>query len=635
MAQVSHFSAALTAAPLFDRRLLPAQSQEPVCCGVLVPTPFVALFRQHIQGAMVGGPRRRGMWVGLGELTPRQDGCTYLSRDSVKRSDPTPDSALPQRTHQELLKWLTDSLSDASDAQPGRCPFVADLHLDYSSEMRWLRAARFCQGRNDSPETWGVSRIVELLRIKDAAAREQFIADHAPATMSVRELRQAVLRFLAQSGVPLSRPNRGLVAEKACLTAARIFAKGAALNLLLTGSPCNSDYILAPPAPQESLDGIDETERRVPAEIAAVRTIWTGQGDSRHRGAAALGMLEASGEAVPPLRARWLSPGAVVVTRGDVEVVVLPVRRIPKSRIVKQGGNTKTKNVFGIINSISQGCLREATGWEKSDKSCFDDQGRGGCFANHAAAAGFSIINNGWKNDLLRVQLPSSREASLRRYDRELWRVDAESADGSMSIALGLIQMWAESNHDKWFTTICSDFFYPSESMLCWLAALPNVWVGHTVSAWFSEEELNVRFGAIERFLAHGVPTTVWLTTDPDWGNRQVLQRALSLVGADQIIEYPHRHIHFQHQPVLHVNPRGACSDYRAEKDEMRKGSKEVVREGRRATYSDPEQGGSGRMVIQTEDRREVRPKGFVHARCKRCSLLCGYGACLPRHVAR
>lgn len=178
-----------------------------------------------------------------------------------------------------------------------------------------------------------------------------------------------------------------------------------------------------------------------------------------------------------------------------------------------------------------------------------------GCFANageypakiNYRGRDLDVCHNGLVNDLLAIRLPVTGDASLRRYrdgssrEPSVWRVDAESSDGAMSIALGILQMWAETNPQMRFTSICSHAVIPSDAMLCWLSALSNVWVGHTTSPWFSQEALDVRFAAIKRYIAFGIPSVVWITIHPRWDNVKVLQRALELVPPECIIEYHSR----------------------------------------------------------------------------------------------
>lgn len=195
-----------------------------------------------------------------------------------------------------------------------------------------------------------------------------------------------------------------------------------------------------------------------------------------------------------------------------------------------------------------------------------------GCFANEGKVAarsrriGFDVARNGLVNDALLVRLPKSGRRSLARYDQDLWRVDSESADGSLGVALGLLQGWAEENPQAWFFTICSHAVRPSDGMLAWLTTLRNAWCGHTVSASLSPEELDVRFEAIRRFLDWDIPAVLWIATRVDWDNEAVLRRARALVPDELIIETPYRRPpSVQDLPLLGVNPLGACSDHRSD----------------------------------------------------------------------
>jgi hypothetical protein len=162
--------------------------------------------------------------------------------------------------------------------------------------------------------------------------------------------------------------------------------------------------------------------------------------------------------------------------------------------------------------------------------------------------------------------------------------------------------------------------------MLCWLGALRNCWTGHTVSAGLSAEELEVRFGAIERFISFGIPSMVWLVTHPTWDNRAVLERALALaqVTPDRIIEAPYRlGTERQELPLLGVDPRGACSDHRTGPD----GEEYQVRWERGSAD------GQARARLLDEYGRE--PRTPAHSKCRGCALLCGLNVLFPRKASR
>jgi hypothetical protein len=218
-------------------------------------------------------------------------------------------------------------------------------------------------------------------------------------------------------------------------------------------------------------------------------------------------------------------------------------------------------------------------------------------------------------NDLLTIRLPRDPETALASLAGrkgcplpEFWRVDAESSDGSFSIALGLIQRLAELNPDMRFTTISSDYFRPSDMMLAWLAELPNVWVGHTVSAFFTHDDLDSRFGSIARYIEAGVPTAVWVTTHWNWDNQAVLDRVLDLASPEQIIEAPLSHsTQPQELSVFNINPLGSCASNRYD------------RRGRLCVPVD----GAYRVPLDTGEYAE--PCGVPHAKCKACTVRCGH----------
>lgn len=363
-------------------------------------------------------------------------------------------------------------------------------------------------------------------------------------------------------------------------------------------------------------------------EIELARSAWTPSDDDEGDVPPNLSLEDIDSLPAGQLEVRWLGSHVQVCKAGTV-IARVPVRRAKRSdtSFIKGSGNSKTRGWMGILSSCSHGCLRRAVGFPGTAVSCYTGpDGEGGCYCSHfacnqrAAFQGSDVIANGLVNDILRITLPADGDASLgdlipkdRRGGVMTWRVDCESSTGDLSIALGLLQVWAESNTDQSFATICSNHVRPSDAMLAWLSALDNVVVGHSVSAWFSPEELESRFAAIERFIEWGIPTVIWIVTDPDWDNGPVAERAVALVGKDRIIEEPHRRGQSQQcPPVLHVNPAGPCS---ANRHDGKKRSLEYVSSA---------DGGPDDYVVRLEDGTLARPESGVHSRCKGCGIRCG-----------
>lgn len=330
------------------------------------------------------------------------------------------------------------------------------------------------------------------------------------------------------------------------------------------------------------------TVNRMIEEIATVEAVWAGTwAGTKEQSRQAISAEELAALPAGQLEARWLDANTAGIYRHDQLVCLLPVTRAPKGTksFIRPAGNIKTRNVFGIINSASHGCLRAATGFAGCERPCYsDDRGRGGCYAADGpwqirranVEQGYALISNGMHNDLLRLQLPDDGDASLTNRRRRnggsgspRWRVASESSDGSLVVALGLIQMWTRANPTHVFQAISSNHFRPSDAMLAWLAALPNVWLGHSVSGWHSPEELESRFAAIGRYISFGIPTVIWIATDRKWDNQSVLDRALELVSPERIIEAPHQTSkRAKELPLFDINPLGACGDQRYDKDE-------------------------------------------------------------------
>jgi len=367
-------------------------------------------------------------------------------------------------------------------------------------------------------------------------------------------------------------------------------------------------------------------------EIELARSAWTPSGDDDEADVPpTLSLDDIDSLPAGQLEVRWLGSHVQVLKAGTV-VAHVPVRRAKRSdkSFINGSGNSKTRGWMGMLNSCSHGCLRRAVGFPGTDLSCYTGpDGNGGCYCwsfacnQRAEFQGSDVTANGLVNDILRITLPADGDASLgdlipkgRKDGVMTWRVDCESSTGDLSIALGLLQVWCETNPDQSFATICSDHFRPSDAMLAWLAALDNVVVGHSVSAWFSPEELESRFAAIERFLEWGIPTVIWVVTDPDWDNGPVAERATALVGKDHIIEEPHRRGQSkQCPPVLHVNPAGPCSANRHDGKE------------RNLEFVSSADGGPDDYMVRLDDGTIEQPSGGVHSRCKGCTIRCGLAA--------
>lgn len=469
----------------------------------------------------------------------------------------------------------------------------------------------------------------ELARL-GSAAFDAFLSRHDPSMMSVRELREAIrghgTGVRAQPDV--DEPHR--VLERAIDAAYR---------------HQHPDSVPAPLRIQRSRSGPAEYTLSVSGDVADIRVAETLATASRVMGA--IGTAKAAWRkgkhnhavSVPPatpldeilrlpaeqLEAEWESPDLVRIMKGGQAILHLPVERIQRTshEPIWPKGNAKTRNVFGIIDTISQGCLRAATGWLATDVACFamDGDDAKSCYANWTRWArlerprrgGFDVASNGLVNDLMKIRIPKDGDPSLERYDQDHWRVDAESTDGALSIALGIFQTLAEKNPTHRLFTLCSHAVRPSDEMLCWLGALRNCWTGHTVSGWLSSEELDVRFEAIERFISFGIPCVIWIVTHATWNNTPPLKRALKLVPPERIIEAPYRYgTDSQDLPLLNVNPLGSCSDRRLDTDDI-----EYL-----VHWEPGPEGGPAKARLLDEVGHT--PSVRTHSKCEGCRLLCG-----------
>ena len=321
------------------------------------------------------------------------------------------------------------------------------------------------------------------------------------------------------------------------------------------------------------------------------------------------------------LNARWSSDAKhVVISKGGTDLTKHPVEFVPRSNTwLKPDGNAKLRHhgSMGVVSSLSGGCFRALTGFERSNEACYTQYGNkwSGCYANHSVFAtlnskkGFDVTSNGWKRGtkgFFHVWLPRDDAYDLSRYASKLWRMDSETSTICLSLALGITQRWAEANPDKKFVGISSDFFQVSVDMLRWAARCRNVVVGHTLSSWFSVEELKHRIHQARRFQANGVATVLWLATRADWDSRnprasKLIREEISNWDPRQIVEVPFHDLHGHSPHIAKVNPWGGCCETGVD----RAGNYVSMRTGKRLD-------GGG------------KPVKYVRGTCKNCKLGCG-----------
>ena len=271
------------------------------------------------------------------------------------------------------------------------------------------------------------------------------------------------------------------------------------------------------------------------------------------------------------LKVQWITPNQIAILRGRTVVAAPKVEYYKdRSRFLETRGNHKTKNVFGMVNVVSNGCFRACTKFEKSETSCYN-----ACYANQSVYAlknknkGFHICTNGINNEFFHFYLPMGDNPNYKLNTLKMWRIGSESSDMSLALASGVAEPWIESNPDKIFTGISSDYFFVSAKKLKKLASYDNLVIGHTVSVWFSDDDLANRITQIERYQSYGVPTVVWITTNPEWiENKQdnlrqknLIKSVMKLVGKKQIIEIPFHNRRQYNEPILNINPLGSCCD--------------------------------------------------------------------------
>jgi hypothetical protein len=270
------------------------------------------------------------------------------------------------------------------------------------------------------------------------------------------------------------------------------------------------------------------------------------------------------------LKVQWITKNQIAILRAGQVVAAPHVRYFDdRSRYLETQGNHKTKGVVGMVNCISNGCFRGVTGFEKCERPCYDH-----CYANATIHAqrhqwdGFDVIMNGVDNKYFLINLPAKPNYKLNTL--KIWRLNSETSDLSLALAMDIVEPWIATNPDKFFTGISSDYFYVNAALLKKLSNYKsNFWIGHTISSWFADDDLENRLTQIERFQDYGVPTVAWIITNPEWimtkkdelREKKIIKRVLSLVTPAQIIEVPLHHNQQHQAPRLHLNPLGACCD--------------------------------------------------------------------------
>lgn len=536
------------------------------------------------------------------------------------------------------------------------------LECRYKTVARWVAIAAMLAGPDDPRVQLGLSRLAELLPLKTSEQRRTYweqLPDGQPIEMSVRELRNSVERFLNGTSEPRCDvpPEARLGIDKTVVELAleRAGLKDHPLDVDDDVSSGVQRYVLTSRLGSSDAARAVAVAAKTLAAMKRSRSQWAACGpvcgpeerrwlperpDHLHQG---LCENELADLLPGQLRVEWDERQSVSVygrKEGDgrVRVARIPLARSKhRSRVVRPPLGREPSRKFGSIECLYGGCMRAATRLPQSEMSCFDDgSGDHGCYCNGPCGmpclptdAGSDIIRNGLTNDLLRIQIPTDgkRRLSAHKFPLHdglplLWRMDAEAADGSMSIALGLFQAVAEANPDMGFTTVCSHNFLVEEEMLCWLASLGNVWVAHSVSGWLSKEEADLRFDSIRRFTDAGVRSVIFLVTSRRWPSSETRKRALRLfegphgaagkAAPDFVIE----------RPYFDAVGAGRASDApegMALAHCNRLPQSELCRDDAAAQTGDAE--------AAPDRRRNTRPRP-----CGDCPILCGYSTIAKRN---
>lgn len=528
--------------------------------------------------------------------------------------------------YRTLWQFVRRELSSERMPQTGH---QTQRYPHYSTLTRWMRAAEYLGDRKDPRALKGVSWLLAQRRLDELRPVGRGRVSAEREQMSLAELQGEVAKHRRR----WDRRPKEVCDDVAKQVASRVLEHGGRSGVQFSLQDVTSKYgttrsirIDGPPASASAALGVMS---QVVDELETVRNAWRKRRDS-----------DSGGMTVPPpaplevirelrpgqLTASWSADGcSVSILKEGETILVLPVERVPRvrGRIVIAEGNTKTRSEFAIIDSIAHGCLRICTGLAKCDHPCFTVPGDSGsgCYVNQTRWAkrlrnrrnDYNVIHNGLVNDCLRIRIPHDGKSDLSSFRQERWRVDSESGEGSLSISLGILQTWAQSNPDKYFCTMCSHTFRPSDAMLAWTASLGRVWVGHTLSAGLSEEDVEMRLAALKRFREFRIPYVVWLVTHHGWENEALLLRLKNdeEVTPDHIIECPLRHgLDRQEFPRLGIQ---ACGNYRVD----RRNTLHLLDWERDFD--------SGGFTLMMDGRPLPKRPPALHSKCAGCDVRCGY----------
>lgn len=260
-------------------------------------------------------------------------------------------------------------------------------------------------------------------------------------------------------------------------------------------------------------------------------------------------------------------PTEIRISKNKHKLFTVPVEHqsgLNKHEVVKSRGNSKTKDVIGIVGSLRNFCGRAFISTPKCKEPCY-----GECYVNYSTYAmivgesfsdkqnRFNVINNGKDNNFAKCYWPENVDLGKRKL--KLWRVDSETADGSMSIALGLFQRFAEGNPGRKFVTISSMYTHAPDKELERLAKLKNAVVGVSFSAWHDEQDLLQRYNEYLRYQEAGVNLYPICIHYKDWDNDPVIDMVNKLAKNPLDITYLGYHNMSIHPEPINLNPLGEC----------------------------------------------------------------------------
>lgn len=407
----------------------------------------------------------------------------------------------------------------------------------YATLARWVRIAETCE----DPKRWPTAGDICRFASDHEPSEDVAPADQASADRSKRyqhrlsESRRATRWSFSPEGPAQAHDVLERIAVR--MISSRQLAVTARVVKARKRSPRYRISIGAENLDQSLLTAVGVLGE-VARELSKTQKAWERQSSSTRADCTVLEPQLLSRSSAIQLEVAWDDDSQAVIHRGDTAVATLQVGRPSRMRgkIVMPTGTYDTNRLCGVIECVTDNHLRSLPtvvgdrrwlsrlGWQ-----CAESESGG------AAAEGVPDLSH--QQSGLRLRLPLDGSADLSEYDQPFWLVDSRSADGSISVALGLLQTWAQANPSKRFAAICQHRFLPSETMLAWAGALGNVSVGTFLSTDMNEAEIALRLRAVAHYRDFGVRCLLLLLPTDQLHDSERLRRSARRIGAQMVVE--------------------------------------------------------------------------------------------------